>query len=119
MTDIRMMLGIVNNIFFCFTFIILVINSYPIMFCPNRYARSKASVVLMSPLSFTPLTSTMPASSIWKKLRVSRYWVTIASNSSGRVDAPTNSRARHRIGKWFRSGVCSRSITAFSWALMP
>ena len=57
------------------------------------YALFGASVLLISPLSLTPLTSTLPASSILKNFKQRSYSVRMASNNFGSVAAPTSSNA--------------------------
>ena len=69
------------------------------------YASFSASVFLMSPLFLTPLTTTLPASSILKNLKQRLYSVRIASNNSGSVAAPTSNNAILLMWKVSRMGL--------------
>jgi hypothetical protein len=86
---------------------------------PRRYASSSFGFPMMSPGSFTPPTRTLPASSRSKNFRTDSYWTSMESKRLGTSVAPTRSRTNFLILKVFLSGVCRRSTTAFSSALMP
>ena len=83
------------------------------------YASFSASVFLISPLSLTPLTSTLPASSILKNFKQRLYSVKMASNNSGSVAAPTSNNAIFLMWNESRIGLWNLSITAFNCALIP